>query len=151
MSQEPAIVYEDDLIIVVDKPAGMPSASLENGEDGTVAAWLAARYPSQAKVGPDPRESGLVNRLDNDTSGLIVAARTDVVHAELRRQFGEGLVRKRYLALVVGAPQDRGVIDAPIAHHPRKRSKMIACESEAKSEELRGGPHTPPSRSCRGF
>jgi len=143
MPINPQIVYQDDAILIIDKPAGMPSTSLRIGEEGTLAAWLAAKYPEQAGLSPDGLEAGLVNRLDNETSGLLAAARTPDAHSDLRRQFKEELVRKRYLALVIGAPPDRGVIDRPIAHHPTKAKKMVACETEARARELSARPaHT---------
>ncbi len=143
MTTLPRIVYEDEALFIVDKPAGMPSTSLREGEQGTLAAWLAERNPEQTKIGKDPREAGLVNRLDNETSGIVVAARTTDAHAELRRQFKEDGVRKRYLALVIGEPPDRGMIDAPIAHHPSKAKKMVACETESLAKELSARPaHT---------
>jgi len=141
--EEPRIIHEDEAILVIDKPSGMPSASLKEGERGTVSAWIVERFPDQAGVGPDPREAGLANRLDNETSGVLIAARTDEAYESLREQFRTGRMRKRYLALVIGSPPDRGVVDAPIAHHPRKRSRMLACESEDRARELKARPaHT---------
>jgi len=139
----PKVVFEDDAILIVEKPAGMPSTSLRKGEEGTLAAWLNAKYPGQSSLSPDGREAGLVNRLDNETSGLIVAARTPDAVSDLKRQFKEESVRKRYLALVIGDPPDRGVIEQPIAHHPSKARKMVACETEARARVLSARPaHT---------
>ena len=71
------IVHADGQVVVADKPAGMPSHPLKPGETGTAANALVGRFPELASVGPAPREGGLVHRLDTDTSGLLLAARTD--------------------------------------------------------------------------
>lgn len=134
------MIHEDDHLIVLDKPGGMPSGSLKEGESGTLAAWLIERYPELKQLPKGALEAGLVNRLDNDTSGVIVAARTNEAYEDLRRQFAEGSVRKEYLALVLGSPPDEGTIDAPIAHHPRKKKRMVACESDERAREWKGRP-----------
>ncbi|HPM42168.1 MAG TPA: pseudouridine synthase, partial [bacterium] len=91
----PSIIYEDEELLVLDKPAGMPSVSLKEGEEGTLAAWILARYPAQSSVGNGVREAGLVHRLDNDTSGLVVAAKSDAAFERLRAAFKGELVEKR--------------------------------------------------------
>jgi len=140
MAAEPRIICEDESVLVIDKPGGMPSASLDEGEAETVASWLIAQHPELRKLPRGELEAGLANRLDNDTSGILLAGRTPAAYESLRRQFAEGSVKKEYAALVVGSPPDEGSIDAPIAHHPRKKRKMVACESDARAEEWRGRP-----------
>lgn len=140
MKQEPKVLYTDPHIFIFDKPAGMPSVSLEEDEKDTLAAWILSKYPEQAKIGPGRLEAGLAHRLDNRTSGVILAARTDAAYENLRGQFNAGLVRKEYLALVLGDPPDEGKVDTPIAHHPRKKKKMIVCESESKAGDLKARP-----------
>src|SRR5207253_7199746 len=88
------IVHADSHLVVADKPAGMPSHPLKPGETGTAANALVGRFPELAAVGPSPREGGLVHRLDTDTSGLLLAARTDAAHALLRAQFAGRTVEK---------------------------------------------------------
>jgi 23S rRNA pseudouridine1911/1915/1917 synthase len=105
------ICYEDEWLVVVDKPAGVPSHPLRPGECGTVATALVARYPEMAGVGYSPREPGIVHRLDTDTSGLILAARNAAMFAALRGQLERAEIDKRYLALCPGRPA------VPSVHH----------------------------------
>src|SRR5207248_4350672 len=92
------IVHADAHLIVADKPAGMPSHPLKPGERGTAANALVGRFPELAQVGPAAREGGLVHRLDADTSGLLLAARTEAAHAMLRAQFTARRVEQGDLA-----------------------------------------------------
>jgi 23S rRNA pseudouridine1911/1915/1917 synthase len=120
------VVFADERVVIVDKPGGMPGHALDPRQRGTVAAFLAARFPDTTRVG-DPLSSGLAHRLDTGTSGLLVAARTPAVHARLRAAFRAGDVAKRYLALVAGSPPAHTVVDTPLAHDPRDRRRMIAA------------------------
>jgi 23S rRNA pseudouridine1911/1915/1917 synthase len=140
MSIEPRIIHEDEVLIVLEKPGGMPSASLKVGESNTLASWLLERRPDLNELPKGEIEAGLVNRLDNDTSGIVVAAKTVGAYEDLRRQFSEGSTEKEYLALVIGSPPEDGAIDAPIAHHPNKKKRMVACESEGRAQEWKGRP-----------
>jgi 23S rRNA pseudouridine1911/1915/1917 synthase len=121
------IVHADGDVVVVDKPAGMPSHPLKPGETGTAANALVGRFPELASVGPAAREAGLVHRLDTDTSGLLLAARNDAAHAVLRAQFAARTVEKGYLALVAGELHAGGEIDAPLAHDPGDARKVRAA------------------------
>ncbi|MDD9944193.1 MAG: pseudouridine synthase [Myxococcales bacterium] len=103
-----SIVYEDEHFVVVDKPAGIPCHPLTPGEIGTVASGLVARYPEMAGVGHHPREPGLLHRLDNDTSGLLLAARHQEAFERLWAALQREEVDKRYRALVVGAQLPKG-------------------------------------------
>lgn len=134
------IIHEDRSLLVVDKPSGMPSVSLKGGEARTVASWLLMRFPKQVALPGGGLEAGLVHRLDNETSGVIIAVRTHKAHEDLRRQFGKGSIKKEYTALVIGHPPDTGLIETPIAHHPRKRRKMIVCPSPERALELKARP-----------
>jgi 23S rRNA pseudouridine1911/1915/1917 synthase len=129
------IVHADAHLIVADKPAGMPSHPLKAGERGTAANALVARFPELAEVGPSPREGGLVHRLDTDTSGLLLAARTDTAHAMLRAQFSARTVEKGYLALVAGEIHAGGEIALPLLHDPRDPRKMQAASDAQYAEE----------------
>ena len=112
-----AVLWEDESLVFVDKAAGVPSQPLRPGETGTVANALLARYPDMAGAGQDEREAGLCHRLDVETSGVLLAARTRAVWEAVRAAFGrEGAVDKRYLALVAGGLADEGEIDLPLAH-----------------------------------
>jgi 23S rRNA pseudouridine1911/1915/1917 synthase len=111
------VLFEDEALIAIDKPAGVPSQPLQPNETGTVANALVARWPELAGVGDDPREAGLCHRLDVETSGVLLAAKTKEAWATMRGAFSEpGGVDKRYLALVRGPLADEGEIDLPLVH-----------------------------------
>jgi len=118
------VVYEDADIIVVNKPSGLvvhPGAGISSG---TLVHGLLFRYPELAGLGPDDRP-GIVHRLDKETSGVIVVARTGAAHLELKRQFKAREVKKVYLALIVGRPaRDEGSFDWPIGRHHRHGERM---------------------------
>jgi 23S rRNA pseudouridine1911/1915/1917 synthase len=120
-----AIVYEDEAIIVTDKPAGLVVHPGSGHWDGTLANALLHHSPELARV---PR-AGIVHRLDKDTSGLLVVARTPTAHTDLVRQLQARTVRREYLALVHGTVARNGLIDAPIARHPVKRTSMAVIAS----------------------
>lgn len=117
------ILLERADLIAIAKPAGLPSQPLRAGELGTAANGIAARFPECADIGDDPRDGGLVHRLDIGTSGVLVAARTAEMYRALRDAFGGGLVDKQYLALVDGRPVSREC-DAPLA----QRGKRVAVD-----------------------
>jgi 23S rRNA pseudouridine1911/1915/1917 synthase len=129
------IVHADAHVVVADKPAGMPSHPLKAGETGTAANALVGRFPELARVGPSPREGGLVHRLDTDTSGLLLAARTDAAHAMLRAQFVARTVEKGYLALVGGEIHAGGEIALPLLHDPRDPRRMQAASDPGYAAE----------------
>ncbi|MFT3709523.1 MAG: RluA family pseudouridine synthase [Archangium sp.] len=111
------VLHEDASLVFVSKPAGIPTQPLAAGELGTVANGLIARYPEMAKIGDDPREAGLCHRLDKETSGVMVAARTREAWEKLRAAFSDGgEIEKHYVALVNGPLADAGEIDVPLAH-----------------------------------
>ncbi len=114
-----AVLEERSDLIVVAKPAGMPSQPLRAGELGTVANALAHRYPECAAIGDDPRDGGLAHRLDIGTSGILVAARSPDTYRALRDAFGGGLVSKTYLAITEARPVSREC-DAPLVQRGRK-------------------------------
>jgi len=124
---EPAalsIVHEDEHVLVVDKPAGMVVNPGAGHRGGTLAAAVLAHAPATAGVG-GPRRPGIVHRLDKDTSGLLVVAKTAVAYADLVTQLAARTVTRRYLALVHGRVKaNAGVVDAPIGRHPRDRVRM---------------------------
>lgn len=95
-------LHVDQHVVVVDKPAGIPSGAVLGSEAETMAGCLLHHYPEMATVGFGPMEPGLVHRLDNDTSGVLVAARTQNAFAALREAFEQNKVTKKYQALVPG-------------------------------------------------
>ncbi len=118
------VLYEDASLVAVDKPAGRPSHPLRPGETGTVANALVARYPECAQASEDSREGGLCHRLDIETSGVLLAARTREAWHALRSAFGGRDVDKRYLALVTGPLAEEGEIELPLRHHPRHPDRV---------------------------
>jgi 23S rRNA pseudouridine1911/1915/1917 synthase len=116
-----AIAFEDNHLLVVDKPAGVVVHPARGHRTGTLAQALADR----AAGGEDPWRAGIVHRLDRDTSGLLVVAKSDAVHRALKRLLAERELHREYVALVQGHPPARtGTIDAPIGRHRRDRVLM---------------------------
>jgi 23S rRNA pseudouridine1911/1915/1917 synthase len=113
-----AIAYEDDALIVVDKPAGVVVHPAKGHDAGTLAQALADR----AAGGEDPYRAGIVHRLDRDTSGLLVVAKSDAVHRQLKALLQARDLHREYLTLVDGIPPAHsGTIDAPIGRDRRDR------------------------------
>lgn len=115
-----SVLYEDDQVIVVDKPAGLVVHPGAGNPDGTLVNALLFRDASLATL---PR-AGIVHRLDKDTSGVMVVARTLEAHNALVEQLSARDVHRQYLAVVVGALVSGGTADAPIDRHPRDRLRM---------------------------
>ncbi len=113
------ILAERSELVAVAKPAGVPSQPLRAGELGTMANAIAFRFPECVAIGDDPRDGGLVHRLDIGTSGVLIAARTQDAHRALRAAFGAGMVIKHYLAITDGRPVAREC-DAPLAQRGRR-------------------------------
>jgi 23S rRNA pseudouridine1911/1915/1917 synthase len=130
------IVYEDDDLIVVDKPKGIPVHPAPGHHSGTlVNALLAHCGPSLAGIG-GVRRPGIVHRLDKDTTGLLVVAKNECAHAGLAQQFAahgaDGRLARRYRALVWGRlPRREGTIDAAIGRSAHNRTKMAAVRASA--------------------
>ena len=118
------VVYQDAELIVVDKPAGLSVHPGPGHPDGTLVNALLALCPDIQGVGGVIRP-GIVHRLDKDTSGLMVVAKTEAVHRSLSEQIKARKVDKGYLALAIGVPDPpQGRVDAPISRDPRHRKRM---------------------------
>src|SRR5689334_19958798 len=118
------IVFEDDHLLVVDKPAGLVVHPAAGNLDGTlVNALLHHCRGSLSGIGGVARP-GIVHRIDKDTSGLIVAAKTDRAHEGLAAQFARHSIDRRYLAIVTGQPKKEGTVDAPLARSATNRQKI---------------------------
>ena len=116
-------------LVVVSKPAGQPSVPLADTEPGSLAGALLGRYPEMRSVGYRPREPGLLHRLDTQTSGLLVAARSAPVFEHLRAELSAGRLVKHYLAIVgANGIDDQGTIDAPIAPDRSNRKRVRVGE-----------------------
>jgi len=115
------VVHEDAHLLVVDKPAGVVVHPARGHRGATLAEALAGR----AAGGEDPARAGIVHRLDKDTSGLLVVAKSEAVHRALQALIRRRELRREYLALVEGCPPSRsGTIDAPIGRDRRVRTRM---------------------------
>ena len=126
------IIYEDDWIIVVDKPAGMVVHPGAGNKSGTLVNALMYHCKELPDAGNGIRP-GIVHRLDKDTSGIVVVAKNDKALRSLSRQFQKRAVKKRYMALVSGKVEfDNGVIEVPIARHAVNRQKMDVSHETGK-------------------
>lgn len=127
------ILYQDEWIAVLNKPAGMTVHPAPSCPEGTLVHRLVARFPSlRAQEGFRP---GIVHRLDKDTSGLICVALTEEARLRLSEAFAEREIRKEYLALVQGVPAPTGEVDAPLGRHPTVKVKVAVVKNgrEARS------------------
>jgi 23S rRNA pseudouridine1911/1915/1917 synthase len=123
------IVYEDDDLVVVNKPAGLIVHPAAGVPGGTLANALAFHFQQLSKLSGDVRP-GIVHRLDRDTSGLMVVAKRESAHENLQDQFRARTVFKAYVALVHGrVKEDKGQIDQPLARDPRNRTRMAVVRA----------------------
>jgi 23S rRNA pseudouridine1911/1915/1917 synthase len=131
---EVPIVYVDDDVIVIDKPSGLVVHPGAGNATGTMVQGLLARFPEIADVG-DPDRPGVVHRLDKDTSGLMLVARTQAAYEALVAMLAAHEVERRYLTLVWGIPEARsGMVDAPIGRSIREPTRMVVS---AQGKEAR--------------
>ncbi len=117
------VLFESDDFVIVDKPAGLPPAPLVRTETRSLAAALLARYPEMLGVGFREREPGLVHRLDNETSGVVLAARSAAAFQAARALFESSLIEKRYLAVVADGLPEQGEVETllgPDTAEPRR-------------------------------
>ncbi len=127
-----AVLYEDDAVLALDKPAGQPTHPLRHAETDTLANALVARFPALAEIGDDRLFPALLHRLDTQTSGLVLAAKTAAAYANLRAQFRRFTVQKHYVALVHGRVEKPGRLDAPLTHQTRSPCKMAVARNPDK-------------------
>ena len=139
-----AVAYEDEHLLVVDKPAGVVVHPARGHRAGTLAQALAGRIAG----GEDPRRPGIVHRLDRDTSGLLVVARTEPAYAALKELLRRREIMREYLALVEGRPAARrGTIDAPIGRDRRVRTR-ISTDTDEPREAI---THFEAERALEGY
>jgi 23S rRNA pseudouridine1911/1915/1917 synthase len=132
VTSEPAapftIAYEDQHLLVVDKAPGVVVHPAKGHREDTLSQLLA-----HSAAGGDPERAGIVHRLDRDTSGLLVVARSQLAHERLQRALAEREIEREYLALVLGRPPARtGTIEAPIGRDPRVRTRMAVGGAHAR-------------------
>jgi len=130
------IVYEDEALIVIDKPAGLVVHPGPGNPDSTLVNALIAHCGESLRGIGGERRPGIVHRLDKDTSGLIVVAKTQAAHIALTQQFAERSIERRYLALVWGVPAPAsGSVTGNIGRHPRDRQRMAVLAAGGKTAE----------------
>jgi 23S rRNA pseudouridine1911/1915/1917 synthase len=128
------VIHEDDAIIVINKPAGLVVHPAAGNWQGTLLNGLLYRNP---QVGNLPR-AGIVHRLDKDTTGVMVAAKTEAAQLALVRQLQARTMKRIYTALARGNVLKDGVVDAPIGRHPRERTKMAVVTDTVRGESSIG-------------
>lgn len=128
------IIYEDDHLLAVDKPAGLTTHPAPGHETGTLANALIDYIPGLAEVG-DPARPGIVHRLDKETSGLLLVGKTQPAHRDLSAQFKKRTATKSYISLVQGSVYPpEGVIQAPIGRHFTRRKEMAVVQGGRDAE-----------------
>lgn len=125
------IVFEDDHLLIVDKPAGLVVHPAAGNLDGTLVNALLHHCAGRLSGIGGVARPGIVHRIDKDTSGLLVVAKTDPAHEGLSAQFARHNIDRRYIAMVAGRPQAAGTVDAPLARSPHDRKK-IAIQPRGK-------------------
>lgn len=129
------ILYEDEFLLAVNKPPGMVVHPARGHWSGTLASALAYHFQHLSRAGGENRP-GIVHRLDRDTSGVLVVAKTDPIHYALAAQFSDRTTEKEYFAITAGvSDRDRDRIDQPIGTHPYQREKMAIRAGHATSRE----------------
>jgi 23S rRNA pseudouridine1911/1915/1917 synthase len=146
VTAELTIVWQDEHLLVVDKPAGLVVHPARGHREGTLSQLLAGTATGGVGGG-DPERPGIVHRLDRDTSGLLVVARSEESHRLLQQALRERLIEREYLALVEGLPPARsGTIEAPVGRDPRVRTRMAVGGTGAREART----HFTLERSLRG-
>lgn len=125
------IVFEDDHLLIVDKPAGLVVHPAAGNLDGTLVNALLHHCAGRLSGIGGVARPGIVHRIDKDTSGLLVVAKTDPAHEGLSAQFARHSIDRRYAAIVAGLPAREGTVDAPLARSPHDRKK-IAIQPHGK-------------------
>jgi 23S rRNA pseudouridine1911/1915/1917 synthase len=125
------IVFEDDHLLIVDKPAGLVVHPAAGNLDGTLVNALLHHCAGRLSGIGGVARPGIVHRIDKDTSGLLVVAKTDPAHEGLSAQFARHSIDRRYAAIVAGIPGREGTVDAPLARSPHDRKK-IAIQAHGK-------------------
>lgn len=129
------LLYEDEHMVAINKPPAMVVHPARGHWSGTLTAALAFRFDQLSQVGGATRP-GIVHRLDRDTSGVILVAKSDLAHHHLSKQFEQRTVKKEYWAIVSPGPdRDRDKIDKPIGVHPYQREKMAIRDGHSTSRE----------------
>jgi 23S rRNA pseudouridine1911/1915/1917 synthase len=130
------VLFRDSAMLVVNKPAPMACHPLRPGERGTLMNSVVAAFPEAGTAGDNPREGGLVHRLDNGTSGALLVALTPAAFITLREEIRAGRIRRDYQALVVGNLKESLEIQHLLAHDPRNARRMRAVAANVAGARL---------------
>ena len=122
---QPTVVFEDQDIMVVNKPAGLHSVKLSSSDNPSVAKWLAEIRPSMAEIGNNAADAGLVQRLDFETSGLMLAAKSTKIWERLHHSILAGEIQKSYFCAVEGIIEERKISVDSFIGSPYRRSKKM--------------------------
>jgi 23S rRNA pseudouridine1911/1915/1917 synthase len=126
------ILFEDDALLILDKPSALPCHPLRAGETNTLANALVARYPGQANASYHPLEAGLCHRLDSETSGLLVAARHLQAYRHMREAFSARRIYKRYLGLCNGTLPQKGTVSFPLLQKGKRSTTASSSNPRAR-------------------
>ena len=143
------IVYEDDDVVVLNKQAGISVHPSVNEPNKTLVNALIAKYPEIKNVGDDPIRPGIVHRLDKDTSGLLVVAQNQKTFEFLKKEWQEGKVIKKYIALVWGHPKEKGEIVSELARSLKDFRKRMVVRP-ARTTVQSGGPEKQKDKEIKG-
>jgi 23S rRNA pseudouridine1911/1915/1917 synthase len=136
------VLYHDAELLIVNKPGLQPCHPLRGEERDTLMNAVAARFPQAAQAGVKPLEGGLVHRLDNGTSGATMVALNESGFARIRAALRNQTIVRSYLALAAGALERPLQLQAPIAHHPHNRRKMMAVNDSRLAAKFKARPAT---------
>ncbi|HEY3165784.1 MAG TPA: RluA family pseudouridine synthase [Candidatus Binatia bacterium] len=131
------IIYEDSMILVVNKPAGVATHGFSGRDTETLANFVLAKWPNLINIGKSRWEPGLVHRLDRETSGLVIVAKTQAAFERLRLELRRRQINKKYLALVWGKTEAERLIDVPLAHDPRDPRRMQPAAPLSRARKQR--------------
>ena len=122
-----------DGVLALNKPAGVPTVPLDHDEPGTLAGYVAVAFPLPPGTWPEPLSCGIAHRLDRETSGVVLAARTAEIWSGLRRAFADGAVHKTYEAVVCRVPEsEEGVVEMPIGRRRGRARRLIVVEGSER-------------------
>jgi 23S rRNA pseudouridine1911/1915/1917 synthase len=131
----PDILHQDDSLIILNKPSCCHSVSLPNDDKPSVASWLIQTFPGMEQVSKKVEDGGLVNRLDFQTSGILIAARTRNIWAKLFEMLRAGQIHKLYHAIVEGEARQHQIIDLPLGARGRRSNKVRVFERAPKKKD----------------
>jgi 23S rRNA pseudouridine1911/1915/1917 synthase len=145
---EVPIIYEDSTILVLNKPAGLATHGFSGKDTRTLANFLLARRPNLVEIGKSRWEPGLVQRLDTETSGLLIVAKTQAAFDRFRLQLRRRQIKKTYLTLVWGKTAAEGIIDLPLVHDRSDKRRMQPAAAKAPAKKQKIWPAVTRFRKC---